>query len=373
MYGKFFSSTFTGSMIGAGPVVFAVWGYIIANAVKGHVELNPQLLAAIIGADVNDIEAAVKYLEAPDPRSRSKDLDGRRIVKVGQFLYSVTNFQQYHNMRNEDDRREYNRVKQAEHRAKLKAKLDADASKRQSLTNKQSKPNHTHTYLTDTDTDTDTDTETATATTTDTHTANSQIQNPVQQPLPLPSPAQPPTADQQPKRKAGRPTKAPKTNAARFPALNPVTLKHDDSLPKVNAWTVWIDVLRDRGIPTPLPDPQDTKASKPLNSVETRLELEWIYSDYIQDDDDKWLEANFPKAGQRLLRFLSSRVAKYRVNIEKARNKDGKLPTYTYGTFKKPGAKPEISDDDRDPADIFLEKIDADAEAEANAKTEVPV
>ena len=143
-------------------------------------------------------------------------------------------------------------------------------------------------------------------------------------------------------------------------------------MPKVNAWTVWIDVLRDRGYPTPLPTPVDIVASKPLNSVETRLELEWLYSDFIQDDDDEWLAKVCPKAGGRPLHLLTSiRISRYRENIERSRNADGKLPTYTYGTFKKPGAKPVIPDDDRDPADILLEKIDADAEAEANAK--VPV
>src|SRR3989338_2531118 len=51
MYGKHFAQTYTGSMFGAGPVVFAVWGYVIANARRdGTVEVNAQLVAAAPGA-----------------------------------------------------------------------------------------------------------------------------------------------------------------------------------------------------------------------------------------------------------------------------------------------------------------------------------
>jgi len=121
MYGKFFASTFTGSLIGAGPVVFSVWGYVIANTKAGQVELNPKLLAAVIGADVDEVVKALDYLCAPDPNSRSTTDDGRRLVREGQFAYRVVNAAVYRAIRNEDDRREYNRIKQRESRARRKA------------------------------------------------------------------------------------------------------------------------------------------------------------------------------------------------------------------------------------------------------------
>ena len=93
MYGKFFSSTFIGSMMGAGPTVFAVWGYIVANTVKSTIELNPALLSTIIGCPITDIEKAIEYLSLPDTKSRSGENEGRRIVRQGQFQYFVTNYQ----------------------------------------------------------------------------------------------------------------------------------------------------------------------------------------------------------------------------------------------------------------------------------------
>ena len=133
MFGKFFASTFTGSMVGAGPVPFAVWGYVVANTVDSQVELNPRLLAAIIGTNEADIDAAIAYLCAPDPKSRTKDHDGCRLIREGEFAYRVPNHMTYRNILNESDRREYNRIKKAEERArKREVKLTVNDKSAQS-------------------------------------------------------------------------------------------------------------------------------------------------------------------------------------------------------------------------------------------------
>jgi len=102
MYGKFFSSTFTGSMYGAGPVVFAVWGFVIANCVDSTVELNPKMLAPMLGATENEVVSAVQYLCDPDPQSRNPSEEGRRLLKTGQFSYQVVTHSHYRAMRNEE-------------------------------------------------------------------------------------------------------------------------------------------------------------------------------------------------------------------------------------------------------------------------------
>lgn len=121
MYGKAYESMYSGSMIGAGLNVFAVWNYIITNTHFGVIELNPKLLKAILGGELEEIEAALLYLSQPDPGSRSKLEEGRRIVREGQYQYRVVNWSEYQSMKNADDLREYNRRKQAEYRAKLAA------------------------------------------------------------------------------------------------------------------------------------------------------------------------------------------------------------------------------------------------------------
>src|SRR5256885_10733002 len=123
MYGKSYESKYEGSMVGAGIAVFAVWDYMLTKAREGYVEVNPKLLAFTLGGPQQDpkvIEDALEFLQRPDPDSRSKKEDGRRIVKEGEFQYRLGNWAEYNRIRTEADRREYNRVKQAEHRDRKK-------------------------------------------------------------------------------------------------------------------------------------------------------------------------------------------------------------------------------------------------------------
>lgn len=103
-------------MVGAGPCTFAVWGYVIANCKNGSVEINPTILSAILGTTKEDVEKSIEYLSAPDPESRSKVLEGRRLVKVGAFFYEVPNHATYRAMTTDEERREYFREKKREQR-----------------------------------------------------------------------------------------------------------------------------------------------------------------------------------------------------------------------------------------------------------------
>jgi hypothetical protein len=132
LYGKHFASMYTGSMCGVGTDVFAVWGYVIAHAVDGQVELNPKLMSAQLGAPEDCVRNAICFLCQPDPESRNPDEEGRRLVHQGAFLYRVVTHPHYRSMANSAEQREYNRVKQAESRERKKAKKAAEkrASKR---------------------------------------------------------------------------------------------------------------------------------------------------------------------------------------------------------------------------------------------------
>lgn len=118
MYGKLFASTFTGSMMASGPEVIAVWAYVIANTCKSMVELNPALLAAVIGSTPQRMSEAIETLCAEDSNSRSSEEKGRRLVREGQFQFRVVNHEKYRSIRNEDERREYNREAKRRERAR---------------------------------------------------------------------------------------------------------------------------------------------------------------------------------------------------------------------------------------------------------------
>jgi len=129
MFGKWFASTYTGSMLGAGSDVFAVWSWVIANAgPKGHLEINPALLAAMIGEPVERIQAAIDFLLAPDPNSRSSEEEGRRIVHEGAFSYRVVNHAKYRAARSEEARRTQNREAKRRQRERAKSADSQHAS-----------------------------------------------------------------------------------------------------------------------------------------------------------------------------------------------------------------------------------------------------
>jgi hypothetical protein len=122
VYGKIYEQTFTGSMVGNGSNVFAVWAYIIAHTKPDSmVELNPVLLSTILGDSINHVQAAIEILKTPDPESRSKSYDGRRLIEKGPFLYFVPNYLKYHGIPNDASRRQYFAEKQREHRERVKA------------------------------------------------------------------------------------------------------------------------------------------------------------------------------------------------------------------------------------------------------------
>jgi len=135
MYGKSYESMYSGSLIGAGMNVFAVWNYIITMARGGCIEVNPKLLAFTLGGTEEDVDSALKFLQRADPISRSKAEDGRRIIKEGQFQYKVVNWELYQKIKSEEDRREYNRRKQAEYRAKKSNPVKGENAAMKALAN----------------------------------------------------------------------------------------------------------------------------------------------------------------------------------------------------------------------------------------------
>lgn len=136
MYGKHFASMYERSMIGSGAIVFAVWGYVIATArpdkrVGAQVTLNPVLLGAILGESEGDVVKAIEFLCSPDPRSTSKEHEGRRLVKLGEFDYQVVNYEKYRAIRDEESRRAQNREAQARFRDRKRARKSRGPSGRE--------------------------------------------------------------------------------------------------------------------------------------------------------------------------------------------------------------------------------------------------
>jgi hypothetical protein len=123
MYGKHFTSMYEGSMIGKGSCFFAVWGYVLSHFVPdrdmgAQVELNPKLIAFVLGDEVKNVERVIREMCEPDSKSRSKEKQGKKLVKIGEYAYQVVNGEKYRAIRDEEKRREQNRTAQAKFREK---------------------------------------------------------------------------------------------------------------------------------------------------------------------------------------------------------------------------------------------------------------
>jgi hypothetical protein len=104
--------------------------------------MHPRAIAEEVGLSVEQVRAALDELESPDPESRSPECDGKRIIRLDEHRswgWVVVNYTKYRAIRDEDDRREQNRLAQQRWRAKYK--LESGAISRVS----QDKPEKAHT------------------------------------------------------------------------------------------------------------------------------------------------------------------------------------------------------------------------------------
>jgi len=103
-----------------------VWITILALKDRDHiVRATPKALAMFSRVTEEECKAAVAEFESPDPQSRTSEHEGRRIKPIeGGWL--VLNGEYYRKLLSAAERKEYNRLKQAEHR-KRKKTIEHDA------------------------------------------------------------------------------------------------------------------------------------------------------------------------------------------------------------------------------------------------------
>jgi hypothetical protein len=115
MYAKLFTSIYQGTLRGNshGLLVFT---NLLAHCDKtGVVDMHPRAIAEEVGLTVEQVRSALDELESPDDESRSPEQEGRRLVRLDEHRawgWTVVNYTKYRAIRDEDDRREQNRLSQ---------------------------------------------------------------------------------------------------------------------------------------------------------------------------------------------------------------------------------------------------------------------
>ncbi len=127
-YSKLFSSILASTIWEADMPTRIVWITLLAMSnAKGKVEGSVPGLATFARVPLEQCRAALANLKAPDPDSRSKEHEGRRIMDI-EGGWFIINYKKYRDQLNQEERREYLRVKQAEYRGKQKSTIVDDVS-----------------------------------------------------------------------------------------------------------------------------------------------------------------------------------------------------------------------------------------------------
>lgn len=125
-YTKLFSSIVTSSIWQEDNATRLVWITLLATAdARGIVEASLPGLAHVARVDRDECERALAKLASPDPDSRTKDHDGRRIAECDGG-WQILNYAQYREKGRSQDRheyyREYNRNRRKHPRAPTRTK-----------------------------------------------------------------------------------------------------------------------------------------------------------------------------------------------------------------------------------------------------------
>lgn len=121
MYVKLFSSLYQGTLRGRSNEILVFTNLLAYADRHGIVDKHFKAIEDETGLSAPRVKAAIKELESPDPESRSPEMNGCRIVKMDEHRlwgWKIVNYGKYRAIRNEEDRREQNRLAQEKWRSK---------------------------------------------------------------------------------------------------------------------------------------------------------------------------------------------------------------------------------------------------------------
>lgn len=123
MYAKLFASLYQGTLRGNADGLLVFTNLLAHCNQLGVVDIHPRAISEEIGISVERVREALKMLQSPDVESRTPDEEGRRLLPLDDHRdwgWRVVNHSKYRAIKNEDDRREQNRISQEKWRNKNK-------------------------------------------------------------------------------------------------------------------------------------------------------------------------------------------------------------------------------------------------------------
>ena len=121
MYAKIFTTLFDGSMRGHADLILVFVNLLCHCDEDGVVDRHWRAIADEVGLPEERVRKTLLALEAPDPESRTRTKEGRRIERIDparDWGWSVVNYEHYRNLQTAEKRREYMREYMKSRRAK---------------------------------------------------------------------------------------------------------------------------------------------------------------------------------------------------------------------------------------------------------------
>lgn len=123
MFAKVFSQIFDSSIAENYQTRHVFTDLLVLADIEGNVDMTLSGISRRTNVPVEVVRKAIEELEAPDPYSRSKESDGRRIELIDPsrgWGWRIINYAHYRGLRDQESRRAYFREQQRMHRLKSK-------------------------------------------------------------------------------------------------------------------------------------------------------------------------------------------------------------------------------------------------------------
>src|SRR3990172_2347070 len=112
MYTKLYRGIVDGSLYGRREALTVFFVMLALADQEGIVDVLPRKIADILGETEDFVTIGLAELSAPDPISRTPTAEGRRILPLNEHRtwgWKITNYEAYRKIRDEEQRREYQR------------------------------------------------------------------------------------------------------------------------------------------------------------------------------------------------------------------------------------------------------------------------
>lgn len=112
MYGKVFTSIWEGSLYGRLEASATLMALVTLCNADGVIDMTMEAISGRTGWPIGFIQAGIKELEQPDPRSRTADYEGRRLIKLDDHRdwgWVLVNYQKYREKKDLDVQRQQTR------------------------------------------------------------------------------------------------------------------------------------------------------------------------------------------------------------------------------------------------------------------------